>query len=330
MKRTFGFVLLMVISVMFLAWTGPVQAYTVSGDIASGWGTTGGSLWYDVLKETATSSVAGANGLIKNPVYGSNIYNMTNHNWIEGDYVVAKGASGSALYSVGELDPRFGNSAVTLTANGSTYDLSGAGRSVTGVTNITVVHAADVWSGYASLPASTGVTVKNNGTTAASYTKAALATTGNQVTYTATYNGSTVNRTGPTIASVLQAAGVNTGNMLSYVVATSTDGYKTVLSMYEVTHANANEATNYGLASGQSPHTSGVLDLLSIGDTVGSTTGASENSGIRSVMTADVNNGRWGKALNELDVNPVPVPPSLFLLAPGLLGLMGLKKRFTR
>ena len=76
------------------------------------------------------------------------------------------------------------------------------------------------------------------------------------------------------------------GNIFSYVIATSTDGYKTVLSMYELTDVNVNEAGNYFLASGQDPHTSGVLDMLSL---------SNGSSGIRSVITADVNNGRWGK-----------------------------------
>ena len=327
MKRTFGFVLLIVVSVMFLAWAGPVQAYNVSGDIASGWGTTGGNLWYDVFKETATSSVAGADGLIKNPVYGSNPVNMTNHNWIEGDYVVVKGASGSALYSLGELDPRFGNSAVTLTASGSTYNLSGAGRSVTGVTDIAVVHAADVWSGYMSLTNSTGVTVKNGGTST-TYSKAQLAGM-TSVTYIATYPNNahppvnvTSTRTGPTLLTVLQAAGVNTSNMNQYVIATATDGYKTVLSMYELANVNANEAANYALASGQSPHTAGVLDIVSAG--------SNETAGPRLVLTADVNNGRWVKALSGVEVNPVPVPPSLFLLAPGLMGLVAARRRFKK
>jgi hypothetical protein len=331
MKRTFGFVLIIVFSVMFFAWAGPVQAYTVTGDINSSLaGYSGGDLWHAVLAETDTSSVAGANGAINNPVYGSNKYNTINHNWIEGDYVLVKGASGPALYSVGELDPRFGNSAVTLTASGSTYNLSGAGRSVTGVTDITVVHAADVWFGYASLPASTGVTVTGAGITSHTYAKADLQGMA-AVTYTATYGGSTTNRHGPTLQTVLAAAGVNMSNMNQYVIATSTDGYKTILSMYELTHVNAQEALNYTLGDsgpGGLPHTTGVLDMLSLGGN-GYT---AEGSGIRSVITADVNNGRWGKALSGLEVEaaPVPVPPSLFLLAPGLAGLAAARRRFKK
>jgi hypothetical protein len=30
------------------------------------------------------------------------------------------------------------------------------------------------------------------------------------------------------------------------------------------------------------------------------------------------------------DVNPVPLPPSAWLLAPGLLGLLGVRKRFGK
>jgi hypothetical protein len=35
-------------------------------------------------------------------------------------------------------------------------------------------------------------------------------------------------------------------------------------------------------------------------------------------------------ANGDVVINPVPVPPGLLLLAPGLLGLIGLRKRFTR
>ena len=143
MKKNFGFIMAVAALVMVLAWTGPVQAealaltgpvqadtapgpvqtYTVTGDVTSGWGTNGGNLWYDVLKETATSTAGGYDGtytrgvivrppttaLLPNPV------NPTNHNWVEVDYILVTGRNGHrALYSVGELDPRFGNGTVTL------------------------------------------------------------------------------------------------------------------------------------------------------------------------------------------------------------------------
>ncbi len=331
MRKHYGLIWFIVLSVMFIAWSSPVQAaYTVTGDIGQAWdkntntystyGTTGGSLWFDVFKETSSSSAGGADGTYSKGVINrvnNNTYNSINHNWIEGDYVLVTGASGKALYSIGEIDPRFGNSTVTLTDSNSDgiYDLSGAGRSVTGVTDIEVVHAADVWVGYGTLTKSTGVTV--SGAASASYTLVELQAMPS-VTYTATYSNKTTSRTGPTIASVLEAAGVDTGNLLSYAVAISSDGYKTILSMYELKNVNENEDTNYALANGQSPHTSGVLDMLSVNG---------EGSGVRSVITADVNNGRWGKGLTEINVSAVPLPPSLLLLAPGLLGLIGLRKR---
>ena len=47
---------------MALAWSGSARAYTVTGDVTSGSGTKGGDLWYDVLKETATSTAGGYDG----------------------------------------------------------------------------------------------------------------------------------------------------------------------------------------------------------------------------------------------------------------------------
>jgi hypothetical protein len=318
MKKIFCIVVLAILPLVSSTWTCQALAYTVTGDISSGWGISGGDLWYDVFKETATSSADGKSGLINNPVYGTNKYNTINHNWIEGDYVLVTGASGQALYSIGELDPRFGNGTVTVSANGSGgYDLSGIGRSVTDITNISVIHAADVWYGYASMPASTGVTI--TGTDSASYSIAQLAAM-TPVTYTATYTNKTTDRTGPTIVDVLKAAGVDTNNMLSYVIASSTDGYKTVLSMYELTHLSENEASNYAIANGQSPHTLGVLDMLSL----------NESSGIRSVITADVNSGRWGKAFSTLDVHATPEPATLALMGIGALGAVIMRKRVDR
>lgn len=37
-----------------------------------------------------------------------------------------------------------------------------------------------------------------------------------------------------------------------------------------------------------------------------------------------------GNVVINYSTNPVPVPPGIFLLAPGLLGLIGLRKRFTK
>jgi hypothetical protein len=46
---------------------------------------------------------------------------------------------------------------------------------------------------------------------------------------------------------------------------------------------------------------------------------------IKSVVLTQVN---WGVGFDNLTYNAVPLPPSLMLMAPGLLGLIGLKRKY--
>jgi choice-of-anchor C domain-containing protein len=45
-------------------------------------------------------------------------------------------------------------------------------------------------------------------------------------------------------------------------------------------------------------------------------------------FTSNDQNSPYGPVIGNVQVSAVPVPPSVLLLAPGLLGLVGLKKRF--
>jgi hypothetical protein len=235
-----------------VAWSKTVRAYKVTGDVTSGWSTEGGTLWYDVLKETATSSAGGyddtqpyTRGVIVRPPSTSvspNPLNPTNHNWIEVDYILVTGQDDHrALYSVGELDPRFGNGAVTLTPNKyqGGYDMAGLGREVKKVSTIDVVHAFTTIKGVPNdvHPYSPMLVVSGAGIRPRTHDLADLQAM-NQVTFDA--SSSTSNTygiwTGPTLSSVLRASGIDTRDMDSYIVVQATDGYATVLSMYEATH----------------------------------------------------------------------------------------------
>jgi len=248
MKKNFGFVMAVAALAMALIWTGSVQAYEVIGDVTSGWGTQGGNLWYDVLKETATSSAGGYTGtyvtgvIVRPPTTASspNPVNPTNHNWIEVDYILVTGHEDHrVLYSVGEVDPRFGNETVTLTCDKKgRCDLSGDGRWVRNVSKIDVVHAFTNIKGVPNAvhPYPPWLIVSGEGTTPRTYDLADLQAM-TQKTFDA--SSSTTNTvgiwTGPTLLDVLKASGVDTRDMDSYIIVQATDGYATLLSMYEAT-----------------------------------------------------------------------------------------------
>lgn len=295
------FVLVALAALMALASGGPVLAYTLSGDFTNpGIYTenTGGDLW---------TMLKGTGGGI-NP-------RAATENSIEGDYVLVTGASGSALYAVGELDTKFAPvNAVTITANGSGFNLSGEGRTVTSVTNISVVHAADPIKG-GTYAYSTGLTISGEGITPKNYNLQGLAAALAPVTYT----GTSATYWGPSLANLLGKAGINTANMDSYIVVGATDGYATVLSMYEVTHPTGTQADliAYGATDGE----------LNQGKWSGGT--KNDNGFARLILPGDKGAGRWVSNVDSIKVSTVPVPPGVFLLAPGLLGLFGMRKRFT-
>ena len=322
MKKNFGFIMAVAALVMVLAWTGPVQAdtapgpvqtYTVTGDVTSGWGTEGGDLWYDVLKETAISSAGGYDDNATPPVYGvivrppttstsPNPVDPTNHNWIEVDYLLVTGQNGhKVLYSVGELDPRFGNGTVALTKNQNQkdYDLSGLGRAVKKVSTIDVVHAFTNIKGVPNdvHPFSPSLVVSGAGITPRTYDLAELQAM-SQANFDA--SSSTSNTygiwAGPTLRSLLKASGVDTSNMNSYIIVQATDGYATLLSMYEVTH-NAGECPLTSVACplpmlaiyGYYPDT----DKYAINCTAAGNCSKGDAGLARLVLPKDLAAGRW-------------------------------------
>jgi hypothetical protein len=316
MKKNFGFVMAVAVLATILAWTGSVQAYTVTGNVTSGWGTTGGDLWYDILKETASSTAGqyddvGDNpcGVIVRPPTTQDLPNpldFTNHNWIEVDYILATGWFGHrVLYSVGELDPRFGNGTVTVNCDKKgRCGLTGLGRDIYGLANIDVVRAfTQIKSvkvdGVSDVhPYSPALVVSGVGIRPQSYDLAALQAMP-QVTFddTTTTSNTIGTWTGPTLLDVLKDAGVDTRDMDSYIIVQATDGYATLLSMYEATH-NA--------VACPSTSTTCPLPLLAISDTYGNTlnngtctdalsanTKCKDNGFVRLVLPTNLAAGRW-------------------------------------
>jgi hypothetical protein len=303
MKKSISLILAVIAAVLFAS-SSQSLAYTVVGDVANpGNYSIGGDLWTGVLSSASINVYKGT-------------LNPTGENWIEGDYVLVTGSGGStALYSVGELNPSYGNQAVSLTANGSGgFDLSGAGRSVNNVTSIDVVHAVDVIKG-GTYSFSTQATVSAPGVASKSYDLSSL-----QAMAQTTYNGSTTSYTGPTLLDVLNDTGVDTANMSQYIIAMGTDGYATVLSMYEVAHPTGTVADLLGIIASNGS--------INQGQWTNSKGTQNDNGFARLILPGDKGGGRMVSNLANIEVAPVPIPASLFLFGPGIAGLAVLRRRF--
>ncbi|MEN6440562.1 MAG: hypothetical protein ABFD97_18470 [Syntrophobacter sp.] len=251
MKRNFAFIMAIAALAMLLSSTGPVFAcwgtagFKLAGDFkepdcAPVTLSTGGDLW-TLLQDTC----GGVMGSIYDPVnhYPPEfLINPTNHNWADGDYVLVTGKDGiGALYSMGELDPKFAPAnAVTLTCDRKgRCDLAGMARVVRNVSNIDVVHAVDTVK-VGTRTYTQQLIVSGAGITPRIYNLADLEGM-TQVTYTGTVQAKGATYTGPTLRSILKDAGIDTRDMNSYIVVNGPDGYGTLLSMYEATHQSSTE-----------------------------------------------------------------------------------------
>jgi hypothetical protein len=112
----------------------------------------------------------------------------------------------------------------------------------------------------------------------------------------------------------------NSYNIKQVVIWNRTDCCSERLSNFYVSILDANETVlwtqNYYINGGYPDPT---LSINLLANTVGN------------IVKVGLNGANW-LSLAEVQVfqNPVPVPPSLLLLAPGLLGLAGLRKRFCK
>ncbi len=216
--------------------------------------------------------------------------------------LIAYNPNKKALFSVGELDPRFGNEPVTLTParNKKDYDLAGAGREIKRVSSIDVVHAFTNIKGVPNdaRPYAPMIVVSGLGITPRVYDLADLQAMP-QVTFDASTSTSNTKGiwTGPRMVDVLHDAGIDTKDMENYVIVQGADGYATLLSMYEVTHNSGDCA----LTSVECP-----LPMLAISDTLNNTlnngtctdlesagTTCKDGGIVRTALPKDLAAGRW-------------------------------------
>ncbi len=317
MKKRFGFIVALAAVAGVLAFGAQGMAYTVTGALSSsGFTNLSGSVSYTGTLAALFDTVGGEALYINNNLSTGKYNDMVANQ----DYVIATSSSGAiATFSVGEFT--VGNTANTINITGnasagytvtSTDSAGNVYQSLSNVTNLKVVAT--------SMPAGAGgyassFAIQKNGVTAATYTSSnfpgSFATYTNQEAY-----GYTGNKyTGVSLLYLLQQAGVNTSNLNQYVIATGTDGGEAVLSMEEIVE-NAGSTIN-GVSGGD------MVAYLLNGSGLSSTRGYA-----RLVLPTDTSSARSIFTLASLNVVPTPVPPSLLLLVPSLLGLIGIKKRF--
>ena len=281
MKRNFGLILAISALAMLLLSSGPVFAYTVEGDFNTP-GTytlsTGGDLW-TLLQAT-----------------GGGLFTAGVENTYEGDFVLVTGRNGSsALYAVGELDTKFAPAgAVTLTLDKNRQcDLAGEGRAVKDVSNIDVLFAVPVIKGGQYF-FSNRLVVSGAGIIPKTYYLADIEKMTQEI-YT---NTSGATWTGPTLLSLLKASGVNTRDMNSYVVVSATDGYATVLSMYEVTHMTGTQYDLLAITASDGE--------LNEGPWVNSKGTQNDDGFARLVVPGDKGAGRWVSNVDQIVVHRLP------------------------
>jgi len=254
MKKNSCFVILAAAAVLFILGQ-RARAYTVKGYVNHpGEYSTDGSLWI-VLQGTGDFGTE-SQYPYQYPCFSDpklpciilpqppHALNSINENWVDSNYVLVTGKTGSrTLFSVGELNPKFApaRAVVTLTCDREgRCDLAGDGRAVRNVSTIEVVHAVSPAKVVGNTPFthffSPLLIVSGVGITPRIYGLADLKAM-RQATFDA--SSSTTNTggiwTGPTLVSLLSASGVDTQDMDGYIVVQATDGYATVLSMYEAT-----------------------------------------------------------------------------------------------
>jgi hypothetical protein len=334
-KRNCHFVTAVAVFFTLLLSSGPVFAYTVTGNVNNpGEYTLAGSLW-NVLQGTNVTFGANPQYRYQYPCYTDSTVpcialpqppyaqNDINHNTVDTSFVLVTGKDGSrALYSVGELNPKFSpNTAqivVTCTGQnkegrGGACDLAGAGRSVKDIAKIEVaqavpgIHYNGKYEGGARVPFthfySSVIVVSGDGITPKAYDLVALQKL-TQSTFDA--SRSTTNTAGvwkgPSLLDVLRVSGVDTQDMDGYVVVQATDGYATVLSMYEATRmAGAQNAllAISGLTKFKgTPNTQTINCRNTCGD---------EDGGLaRLVLPNDLVAGRWFSNVSQIVAYKLP------------------------
>jgi hypothetical protein len=309
MNKRRCFVMFAVVAAMFMisaqAQASPTPTYSISG----AWTTAGnfdrvGSLYSVVNPGVTTPDDEFGN----DPSY----HYDTAKNAFQREYVVVTGSNGSVAFSGGEINPIRGSRGVTLGYDSinNVYNLdSYDDRDVTGVSSIKVVHAvySDDYNynytnhigGYSSTFSASGAGMNSTIHDTDNLSALGLTLTSGK------YVGDT------SLLNLLTYLGANTTSLSKENESTmfifhATDDYATVISLGELL-ALKNAPNPTALARFNA--TSGYLRLVTLTDLDG--------GGARSTKYVDSITG----------LNPVPIPASLFLFAPGLLGLFGLRKR---
>ena len=254
------------------------------------------------------------------------------------NYVVAVGSDGyEAVFSGGEINPRFGGSAAApdmvayadtngpLTSSGFARmvvpgDTAG-GRYVSNLTKLYV--------GQAPIPTISGGGLSTQLTLTgvarpATYNLAALQALP-KTTVTATYTAGggpvTDTYTGVSLWTLLNSAGLITDPTIKndvlrqYVEAVGSDGYAAIFSLGEIDPAFGGSTT--------------LPDLVAYADTNGQLGTDGPDGFARMVVPGDAAGGRYVSSLVELEVftATVPEPASLLLLLAPLIALACLRER---
>jgi hypothetical protein len=253
------------------------------------------------------------------------------------NYVVAVGSDGyQAVFSGGEINPRFGGSA-TAPDTVAYHDTSGTlpapsgfarmvvpgdtagGRYVSNLTNLYVGQAPIPAVGPGGISTQLTLTgVANPGT----YNLAALqALPSKTVTATYTAGGGPVTDTytGVSLWTLLNDAGlildptIKNDVLRQYVEAVGSDGYAAIFSLGEIDPAFGGSLT----------------DLVAYSDTLGQLGSGGPDGFARMVVPGDTAGGRYVSNLVALEVftAAVPEPASLLLLLAPLLALAFLRER---
>jgi hypothetical protein len=295
--------------------TSALSGVATAGDTVSSGGLTGISLW---------GLLGGANSATPtSPTYGdittSTPSGDNGKNAIFRYYLLATGLGGQqSVISLGEIDPRFGGTAVpapfiAFQTTGSGLLASpqlivpgaagAANRDLLGLTSLRLLSVAALPSGSGGQ--STAVQLSGAVTKPGSYNLNALTT---EFTATSETVGSDP-YTGVPLYTFLDPTSSNSANQI--VVVQATDGYEVVQSLAEL-----------------DPAFGGSLnDLLPYADTSGNFLG---DGVARTIFPTDNAQGRWVSNVDSIDVSAVPEPASLALLTVALIATATVRNRASR
>jgi hypothetical protein len=278
--------------------TAALEAAANGTDTVTSGGVTGISLWGLLGGANASSSTA--------PVYGdittSTPAGDNGKNAILRYYLLATSASGAqSVVSLGEIDPNFGGTAALapfISYSTPTPDLIVPGASARTLDNVTSLQLLAVPA--VTGPGSESTAVQLSGLVGApgSYTLSDLQNDFTPVNETVSGDP----YTGVPLWTFLGADDPNVNNQI--VVTDGSDGYEVVLSLAEL--------------DPDAGYDGNPNDLLPYADTGGAFPG---DGVARTILPSDNAHGRWESNLVLVDVEEVPEPGSISLMAAGLLSL---------